>query len=283
MTETDHRFLSAFLRARSGLALNSDGLYLVESRLPAVCRRFGLSDPGELIAILRSGAVPAIEAAVVEAMVTQETFFFRDKAIFAQIQDIALPRLLEARAASRRVRIWSAAASTGQEAYSIAMILAGMAPSLAGWTVDILATDLSDVALERGRLGLYTHFEVQRGLPIQLLLTHFTQAGDLWQISAALRRMVSFARVNLMDDFSGLGIFDLILCRNVLIYFDDETKRDVLERVAARLAHDGRLILGGVETPVGLTETVVACPDFKGAYSHVGCNRISRCDRDSPK
>ena len=274
MTESDDRFLSAFLRARSGLVLNSDGLYLVESRLPAVCRRFGLSNPRDIIAILRRGASPEIEAAVVEAMVTQETFFFRDKAIFAQIQDVALPRLLEARAASRRLRIWSAAASTGQEAYSIAMILAGMAPGLAGWTVDILATDLSDVALERGRLGLYTHFEVQRGLPIQLLLTHFTQAGDLWQISADLRRMVRFARLNLMDDFSELGMFDLILCRNVLIYFDDATKRDVLERVVARLAHDGKLILGGVETPAGLTEAVVADPDFKGAYRRVTGDRV---------
>ncbi|CAH1650813.1 Chemotaxis protein methyltransferase CheR [Hyphomicrobiales bacterium] len=271
MTEADYQFLSAFLLARSGMVLNSNGHYLAKSRLPAVCRRHGLSDPVEVIAILRGGSHPEIEAAVVEAMVIQETFFFRDKALFAQVHDTVLPRLMEARASSRHLRIWSAAASTGQEAYSIAMMLTVMARRLDGWTVDIVATDLSEVALERGRQGIYTHFEVQRGLPIQMLLKHFTQVDDLWQISADLRAMVRFTRVNLLDDLSGLGTFDLILCRNVLMYFDDRTKRDVLERVVAQLANDGKLVLGGVETPVGLTEVVVADAGLKGIYRRAGC------------
>ncbi|CAH1660562.1 MULTISPECIES: protein-glutamate O-methyltransferase CheR [unclassified Chelatococcus] len=271
MTEADYQFLSSFLRARSGMVLNSDGHYLARSRLPAVCRRFGLVDPAEVVAILRNGSHPEIEAAVVEAMVIQETFFFRDKTLFAQIHETVLPRLVEARASSRRLRIWSAAASTGQEAYSIAMMLAGLAPRLEGWTVDIVATDLSEVALERGRKGLYTHFEVQRGLPIQMLLKHFTQLGDLWQINADLTAMVDFSRINLLDDFSDLGTFDLILCRNVLMYLDDRTKRDVLERAVARLANDGKLILGGVETPLGLTEGIVADAALKGIYGRAGC------------
>ncbi|MBS7696554.1 MULTISPECIES: CheR family methyltransferase [unclassified Chelatococcus] len=271
MTEADYQFLSAFLRARSGMVLNSDGHYLAKSRLPAVCRRFGLSDPVEVIAILRTGAHPEIESAVVEAMVIQETFFFRDKALFAQIHDTVLPRLMDARASTRRLRIWSAAASTGQEAYSIAMMLAGLAQRLDGWTVDIMATDLSEVALERGRKGLYTHFEVQRGLPIQMLLKHFTQVGDLWQINADLTSTVNFSCMNLLDDFSALGTFDLILCRNVLMYLDDRAKRDVLERVVARLAKDGNLILGGVETPLGLSEDVVADAGLKGIYCRADC------------
>jgi len=266
MTEADYQFLRAFLQARSGTVLAQDGRYLAESRLPAVCQQQGFADLATMIAALRSGASPEVERAVVEAMVTNETFFFRDKPVFEQIRTGVLPALIAARAASRRLRIWCAAASTGQEAFSLAMLLDGMAPRLAGWDIKILATDLSLAALERARSGLYSHFEVQRGLPIHMLLKYFEQAGDMWRIGAGLRAMVTFEPLNLLGDCSALGVFDLILCRNVLIYFDENTKRDVLERVADRLTVDGRLILGGVETPVGLTEDVVADDMLRGVY-----------------
>jgi chemotaxis protein methyltransferase CheR len=266
MTEADYQFLRAFLQARTGIALAQDGRYLAESRLPAVCQQHDLADLQAVIAALRSRGSPEVERAVVEAMVTKETFFFRDKPAFEQIRTGVLPALIAARAASRRLRIWCAAASTGQEAFSLAMLLDGLAPRLAGWDVKILATDLSLAALERARSGLYSHFEVQRGLPIHLLLKYFEQAGDMWRISAGLRAMVTFEPFNLLGDCSALGVFDLILCRNVLIYFDESTKRDVLERVADQLAVDGRLILGGVETPVGLTEELIADEALRGVY-----------------
>ncbi|MFC7396331.1 CheR family methyltransferase [Chelatococcus sp. GCM10030263] len=266
MTEADYQFLCAFLQARCGIALPHDGHYLADSRLAAVCQRHGLPDLSAIIGVLRRGGAPEVERGVLEAMATHETFFFRDKPAFEQIRTTVLPQLIASRAASRRLRIWCAAASTGQEAFSLAMLLDGMAPRLSGWDIRILATDMSLSALERARGGLYTHFEVQRGLPIHLLLKYFEQAGDLWQIDSELRAMVAFEPVNLIDDFASLGIFDLILCRNVLIYFDEVTKRDVLERIADRLAHDGRLILGGVETPVGLTEEIVADEALRGVY-----------------
>jgi chemotaxis protein methyltransferase CheR len=266
MTEADYQFLCAFLQARSGIALTQDRHYLADSRLAAVCQRHGLSDLGAIVRVLRRGAEPGVERDVIEAMATHETFFFRDKPAFEQIRTTVLPQLLASRAARRRLRIWCAAASTGQEAFSLAMLLDGMASRLSGWDIRILATDLSLSALERARAGLYTHFEVQRGLPIHLLLKYFEQAGDMWRIGSKLRAMVAFEPLNLIDDFATLGFFDLILCRNVLIYFDEVTKRDVLERVADRLAHDGRLILGGVETPVGLTEEVVADEALRGVY-----------------
>jgi chemotaxis protein methyltransferase CheR len=266
MTEADYQFLRAFLQARCGIALAHDGHYLADSRLAAVCQRHGLSGVGAIVELLRRGGSPDLERAVLEAMATHETFFFRDKPAFEQIRTMVLPQLLASRAATRRLRIWCAAASTGQEAFSLAMLLDGMAPRLSGWDVRILATDLSLAALERARAGLYTHFEVQRGLPIHLLLKHFEQAGDMWRIGSELRAMVTFEPLNLIDDFAPLGVFDLILCRNVLIYFDEATKRDVLERVADRLAHEGRLILGGVETPVGLTEEIVADEALRGVY-----------------
>ena len=163
--------------------------------------------------------------AVVEAMATNESFFFRDKIPFEHFRTIIMPALLAARRASRTIRIWCAAASTGQEPYSLAMCLKGMEREIAGWRVEILATDLSNEVLEKARAGLYSQFEVQRGLPIQLLIKHFTQVGELWQIAPDIRAMVKFRQLNLLSNFSSLGMFDLIFCRNVLIYFD-QTDQD---------------------------------------------------------
>jgi chemotaxis protein methyltransferase CheR len=209
---------------------------------------------------------PSLAIEVVEAMTTNETFFFRDRIPFDHVRDTVLPALIAARARERRIRIWCTAASTGQEPYSLAMTLVAMADRLAGFRVEILATDIAGEVLERAKTGVYTQFEVQRGLPIQLLLKHFSQTGEMWQISPALRAMVQFRPLNLLNDFTPLGTFDLVFCRNVLIYFDQETKTGVLNRLARQMPADGYLVLGAAETVVGLSDAFKPVPDKRGLY-----------------
>ena len=266
MTEFEFDFLRTYLKGRSGLALTPEKRYLVESRLNPLCRRFELDTLSELIAGLRGGRDSDLETAVVEAMTTNETFFFRDKVPFDLFAQVLLPRFLKGRAATRRLRIWCAAASTGQEPYSLAMLLSEAGPRLAGWQVEILATDISSEVLDRARAGLYSQFEVQRGLPIGLLLKYFTQVGDQWQIAPQIRQMVSFRQLNLVKEFGALGSFDIVYCRNVLIYFDGPTKTEVLKRLAGALATDGALLLGAAETVLGLTGALSSHPDHRGLY-----------------
>jgi chemotaxis protein methyltransferase CheR len=199
-------------------------------------------------------------------MTTNESFFFRDKTPFEHLRDEMMPALLAARAGQKKLRIWCAAASTGQEPYTIAMILADMAAKIAGWRIEILGTDLSTEVLDRAKAGLYTQFEIQRGLPIQLLMKHFTQKGDQWEISPAIRSMVQYRPLNLLRDFSSLGQFDIVFCRNVLIYFDQGTKIDVLSRICRMLAPDGYLTLGAAETVVGLTAAFKPHAERRGLY-----------------
>ncbi|HEY8382421.1 MAG TPA: protein-glutamate O-methyltransferase CheR [Microvirga sp.] len=266
MTEFEFDFLRVFLKERSGLALTSEKRYLVESRLGPICRQFDIDTLSELVMGLKAGKDPDLERAVVEAMTTNETFFFRDKAPFDLFRDVLMPRYLAARATTRRLRIWCAAASTGQEPYSLAMLLSEAAPKLAGWSVEIVATDLSTEVLDRAKAGLYSQFEVQRGLPIQLLLKYFTQVGDQWQIAPQIRSMVSFRPLNLIRDFASLGSFDVIYCRNVLIYFDGPTKTSVLQRLGQALNPDGALLLGAAETVIGLTDALASDAEHRGLY-----------------
>ena len=192
---------------------------------------------------MKTGA-DALTAEVVEAMTTNETFFFRDKLPFDHLKEAVLPALAQARAARRSLRIWCAASSTGQEPYSIAMCLKEAGKLLAGWRTEIVATDLSLAVLEKSKAGIFSQFEVQRGLPIQMLMKYFTQNGELWQLSAEIRGMVQHRQLNLLQDFSHLGTFDIIFCRNVLIYFDQATKANIFERIARMLEPDGVLALG---------------------------------------
>jgi chemotaxis protein methyltransferase CheR len=266
MTEAEFEFLRGYLKARSGLALALEKRYLVESRLGPLCRRFDLASLSALIGRLKSGGTADLEFAVVEAMTTNETFFFRDKTPFEIFEKTLLPRYLPARAAARRLRIWCAAASTGQEPYSLAMILSEMAQKFAGWRIEIVATDISTEVLDRAKSGLYTQFEVQRGLPIQMVLKYFTQVGEQWQIVPAIRAMVDYKPLNLIKDFSHLGSFDIIFCRNVLIYFDAPTKGDVLKRMAAALPDDGTLLLGAAETVIGISDAFIPHADHRGVY-----------------
>lgn len=238
----------------------------MESRLLPVARKAGLANLAELVSALKLAQDPALMTAVVEAMTTNESFFFRDKTPFEHFRSTIMPALLAARRPSRSIRIWSAASATGQEPYSLAMCLKELAAEIAGWRIEFLATDLSGEVLEKARSGLYTQFEVQRGLPIQLLIKHFAQFGELWQIAPELRAMVRYRQLNLLADFSQLGTFDLIFCRNVLIYFDQQTKTDVLNRLGRVIAADGYLVLGAAETVVGLTDRFKMVPDKRGLY-----------------
>ena len=205
MTDLDFEFLRGYLKQRSGLALSAEKRYLVESRLGPVCRRFSAASLHALIASLRIPHSRDLERAVVEAMTTNETFFFRDRVPFDLFRDVVLPEAIARNAARRRLRIWCAAASTGQEPYSLAMLLQEAAPRLAGWQVDLVATDISTEVLEKAKLGIYSQFEVQRGLPVQWLLKYFTQSGDQWQIAPSLRSMVEFRQFNLLQGFEEIG------------------------------------------------------------------------------
>jgi chemotaxis protein methyltransferase CheR len=265
MTPLDYEFLRKFLKERSGLDLSADKQYLVESRLLPLARKTSLSGIPDLVHKIKNGD-GRLANVVVEAMTTNETFFFRDKIPFDHLRETILPALIQARAARKSLRIWSAASSTGQEPYSIAMCVKEMAAALAGWRVEIVATDLSQEVLEKSRAGVYSQFEVQRGLPIQLLVKHFTQSGDIWQLNADVRAMVQFRQLNLLQDFSHLGTFDVIFCRNVLIYFDQDTKTTIFERMAKGLEADGTLLLGAAESVVGITDAFRPIVDRRGLY-----------------
>lgn len=266
MTPLEYDFLRNSIKERSGLVLSADKQYLVESRLLPVARRAGIGTLSELVLALKRTGDENLMTRVVEAMTTNETFFFRDRTPFEHFRATILPALMATRPDVRYIRIWCAAASTGQEPYSLAISLKEMRAQLADWRIDILATDISNEVLERARQGIYSQFEVQRGLPIQLLVKYFTQVGDMWQVAPEIRSMAQFRQLNLLSDFSRLGLFDVIFCRNLLIYFDQATKIDMLDRLARVIAHDGYLILGATETVMGLTNRFKALPQKRGLY-----------------
>jgi len=283
MTPLDYDYLRKLLKERSGLVLSADKQYLVESRLLPVARRAGFQGLSELVRSLQERNAQALIVEVVEAMMTNESFFFRDKIPFEHFRDTIMPALLTARAAQRRIRISCAAASTGQEPYSLAMCLKELSKSLAGWRVDIIATDLSTEVLEKAKAGIYSQFEVQRGLPIQLLVRYFTQIGETWQIAPDIRAMVQYRPLNLLHDFSQIGTFDLVFCRNVLIYFDQETKIGVFDRLARVVERDGYLVLGAAETVVGLTDSFKPSPERRGLYVPNGSVRPARIAAGAPR
>lgn len=270
MTNADFDFLTRFLHERSGIALSADKAYLVESRLLPLVRTHKFKDLTDLIGRLRFGADAVLADEVVDAMTTNETFFFRDKLPFDRFRDIMLPQLIKARAAERRLRIWCAACSTGQEPYSLAMLLQERRAELSGWKVDIMATDLSPSVIDRARAGTYSQFEVQRGMPIQTLLKHFEQVGDKWVVSQELRSMVQFRTLNLLRDFSSLGKFDVVFCRNVLIYFDEQTRLDIMSRIARLMVPESYLVLGAAETVIGFNNLFVTHPEQRGLYQPSG-------------
>jgi len=282
VTPPDYEYLRKLLKDRSGLDLSADKQYLIESRLLPLSRKSGLAGIGELVQKMKGGSVD-ITTQVVEAMTTNETFFFRDKVPFDHFRDSIMPEILQARTSRKTLRIWCAAGSTGQEPYSLAMCLKEMGAALSGWRVEILATDLSQEVLEKSRAGIYSQFEVQRGLPIQMLVKYFKQTGELWQINADIRAMVQHRQLNLLHDFSQLGVFDVIFCRNVLIYFDQDTKINIFSRLAKTTEPDGFLVLGAAETVVGLTDVFKPYPERRGLYRPSGARAVSATGAVAPK
>jgi chemotaxis protein methyltransferase CheR len=261
----DFDFVSQLLRKRAGIVLTGDKMYLLESRLAPLARKEGLPSIDDLIHVVRARRDERLIAQLVDVMTTNETFFFRDKTPFDHLKDAIFPVLAQARRGSR-IRIWCAACSTGQEPYSIAMMLDQNPALTGGVPVEIVATDISDRCLERARQGLFTQFEVQRGLPIQMLMHYFTQQDDHWRISERLRQMVSFRKMNLIDPAYNLGQFDVVFCRNVLIYFDGPTKGAVLDRIGASMNPGGFLLMGAAESIVGISQSFDVMQDRRGLY-----------------
>lgn len=256
MMAHEFKLLRRIQRERSGIVLSEDKMDLVEAKLRPLLKEFGFPSFAHLTLALMKPNAERLRARVAQSIAVLETYFFRDKAPFNYFADVMLPRLMEARKGSRRIRIWCVASSTGQEPYSLAMILADAGQKLDGWTVDIVATDFVEDALLKAKKGVYTQFDVQRGLPVAKLVQYLQQVGNGWQIKPEIRSKVTFREHNLLDDCQGLGIFDVIFCRNVLIYFDEQLKSAVLGRLAGQLASDGYLVLGAAETTSG------ASPDF---------------------
>ncbi len=258
----------AYLRRASGLVLDADKRYLVESRVTPVMRRAGLVELGELVRVLEQGRMPSLAQEVVQAMTINETYFFRDRVPFDLLRELILPEMIAARAAQKRLRIWCAASSTGQEPYSISMILDEFGARLAGWRVEIVATDLSEAVLAKAKKAVYSQFEVQRGLSTAQLLRYFDQVGDMWQLKEMIRSRVDYRHFNLLSDYGALGNFDLIFCRNVLIYFEADRKADVLNRMTRLLAPDGSLALGSSESIIGLNTKLKQHPKHRGYFVH---------------
>jgi chemotaxis protein methyltransferase CheR len=256
MTPDDFSFLAQMVRRRAGLVLTAQKANLIEGRLSTVMRRFGFRTADALVKELRHGR-ETLARAVTEALTTNESSFFRDRAAFEQFRDGVLPALLAARSETKRLRIWSAACAAGQEPYSIAMLLDDLKLAANGWTIDLIATDLSAEMVARGEEGVYSHFEVQRGLAIRRLVAHFSQDAGNWRIHEHLRRMVTFRQFNLLDSYGWLDDLDVVFCRNVLIYFDQKTKASVLDKIAEMLLPDGALLLGSSETASGLSNAFV--------------------------
>jgi chemotaxis protein methyltransferase CheR len=265
MTPESFNYLAGLVKARSGIVLTADKGYMLETRLGAMLRREGLAGLDALALRLRGPRAEPLVAEMVEALTTNESSFFRDGKPFEHLKRL-LPRLAAARPPGQAIRIWSAACSSGQEAYSVAMTVAELGAALGGRRVEILGTDISREMLDRAREGVFTQFEVQRGLPVQMLVKHFRQEGGRWRVAPELRAMTRWQAFNLLDDPRGLGRFDVIFCRNVLIYFDAPTKSRVLAALAGQLAADGVVYLGGAETVLGLTERLVPVSGERGVY-----------------
>lgn len=265
MNAQDFEFVAGLVMKRAGIVLTPDKLYLLESRLAPLARKEGLSSIDELVNVVRARRDERLMAQVVDQMTTNETYFFRDKTPFDHLKEAVLPAIAPVRKGNR-IRIWCAACSTGQEPYSIAMMLDQNPQLTDGVPVEIVATDISDRCLERAKQGLYTQFEVQRDLPIQLLMQYFTQQDDQWRISERIRSQVTFRKQNLMDASYALGKFDVVLCRNVMIYFDTSTKTEVLNKISALLNPGGFLILGAAETVMGLSTQFETAQERRGLY-----------------
>ena len=270
LSDSSSRILAGLLEARTGQQLTMSRRWRIETALSALLRERGIATLDELITILVMGKEPSLSQQVVEALLNNETYFFRDRAPFDLLARYALPELLQRRAKNRRVRIWSAGCSTGQEVYSLAMLFADEAEKWRGWTIDILGSDVSTQCIERARLGTYTQFEVQRGLGINQMIKWFEETDEGWRAAEALRRLLRFQVHNILEPPPHPGGFDIVLCRNVLLYLSPEKKALAFERLASSMAEDGWLMLGAGETVIGQTNKLGADIKARGLYRLVG-------------
>lgn len=252
-------FLADLIRTHSGIYLTADKEYLLENRLLPLAKELGLNTLNELISHLQKKQDALFLVRLIEAMTTNESFFFRDIKPFKGLCDVIVPHILSKNPGKKNLRIWSAACSTGQEAYSILMSIMEV-PALAGIQCEIIATDLDRNVLDKASKGLYSQFEVQRGVPINLLLKYFTQQGEQWQIKDILTKQVKFQQFNLLQNPAALGKFDIIFCRNVLIYFNDETKEKVLTNLRGQMHPHAALILGSTENLLGMGQNLKMAP-----------------------
>jgi chemotaxis protein methyltransferase CheR len=274
MTNESFAIISGLVKVRSGIVLTPDKTYMLETRLAPLLKRDGLNSLDALALRLRDSRADSLAREVVSALTTNESSFFRDGRPFEHLRRAAVA-IAANRPPSHRLRVWSAACSTGQEAYSIAMTLSEARAALGGRDFDVLGTDIARDVVERARKGVFTQFEVQRGLPIQMLVRHFKQEDGKWRISEEMAARCRFEERNLIEDTRSLGQFDIIFCRNVLIYFDTATKTKVLATLAQQLAPDGVLYLGGAETVLGLTDRLIPVPGERGAYQTAEGSRIT--------
>jgi chemotaxis protein methyltransferase CheR len=266
ISDSSSRILAGLLEARTGQQLTMSRRWRIETALSALLRERGIGTLDELITILVMGKEPGLSGQVVEALLNNETYFFRDRTPFDTLERHALPDLVVKRAAKKRLRIWSAGCSTGQEVYSLSMLFADEPQKWQGWTIDILGTDVSNCVIDRARAGVYTQFEVQRGLAITQTVRWFEEAGDGWRIAEALRRNVRFQPHNLLEAPPSPGDFDIVLCRNVLLYLCSEKKAVAFDRLASAMAPDGYLMLGAGETVIGQTKKLTSDSKARGLY-----------------
>jgi chemotaxis protein methyltransferase CheR len=271
MNASDFAYLADVLKRRSGLLLTANKTHLVASRLAPVARRYGFRKTDDLLSEL-CHAPEELLRVVTEAMTTNDTSFFRDRAVFEYFRGVILPSMLSARAKSRCLRIWCAGASSGQEPYSLAMIV-DEARLARDWRVEIIATDLSSDMVARAMEGRYSNYETQRGVSAQSLVRHFSQEDGGWRLNERIRRMVTFRAFNLLDSFGWLGEIDVIFCRNVFLYFAPQEKRQCLDRLSAAIADDGYLMLGASETMAGASKAFAEVEDVRGCFRKVRAAR----------
>ncbi|MEQ7872650.1 protein-glutamate O-methyltransferase CheR [Sphingomonas sp. ASV193] len=278
VSDSSSRILAGLLEARTGQQLTMSRRWRIETALAQILRARGIATLDELITILVMGKEPGLSQQVVEALLNNETYFFRDRSPFDQLQTQVLPRLAELRGDRKRLRIWSAGCSTGQEAYSLAMMFADDPIKWRGWTIDILGTDVSENVVRRAREGSYTQFEVQRGLGVTQMIRWFDEKPDGWFAHETLRRAVRFQVHNILEAVPqpGEGQFDIVLCRNVLLYLNADKKRLAFDRIASALAPDGLFMMGAGETVIGQTERFRADRDWRGLYRLAGSDFVER-------
>jgi chemotaxis protein methyltransferase CheR len=270
LSDSSSRILAGLLEARTGQQLTMSRRWRIETALSSLLRERGIATLDELITILVMGKEPSLSQQVVEALLNNETYFFRDRGPFDVLERHALPQLAQRREKSKRLRIWSAGCSTGQEVYSLAMLFAEAPEQWRGWTIDILGTDVSTSCVERARSGVFTQFEIQRGLGINQMIKWFEEVADGWRAVEALRKPVRFQVHNLLEPAPHPGDFDIILCRNVLLYLSPEKKAFAFERIAGAMAQDGWLMLGAGETVIGQTRKLGADGNVRGLYRLIG-------------